>query len=162
MGQELRAVAVHSDANRHAANLPRRRLLLHRYSAAGMAHRHFVQSRGLPYQRLSLELLRIVRRERSSQPRHDAGVLHALSGGSRLDVQDRLSVEELNRCGITQRASLANLTQEIAANMTIERIDVRFPITDSKPMMRYHCNARALAAFLTVLTAGRSIANARR
>ena len=64
MGAELRTVAVHSNADHHAANLPRWRVLLHRHAAAGLAHGRVIQSCGLSDQRLSLELLWVVRRER--------------------------------------------------------------------------------------------------
>ena len=55
-----------------------------------------------------------------------------------------------------------NLTQEIEANITHERIDVRLPITDPWLMPLYHWNARARADFLTVLTACRCISNSPR
>ena len=43
---------------RHAADLPRRRVLLDQHAAAGLAEGHAVQSGGVPDQRLALELLR--------------------------------------------------------------------------------------------------------
>src|SRR5207253_10645099 len=73
----------------------RRCLLFERDCAAGVAHAHLVQPGRLSYQWFPLELLRIVRRERRSEPRHDAGLFCDLPGNSGMDFQDRLSAEEL-------------------------------------------------------------------
>ena len=83
LGEGLRAAAVHPDAGRHAAHLPRRRLLLDRHAARRVAHVQPVQPGGLPDQRLPLELLRDRRRGRRGQPRDDAGVLRPLPRAGR-------------------------------------------------------------------------------
>ena len=62
LGQELGADAAHPDADRDAADLPRRRVLLDRHAAARLAHGDAVQPGRLPDQRVPLELLRQVRR----------------------------------------------------------------------------------------------------
>ena len=54
-----------------------------------------VQSRRLPDQRLPLELLRDCRRERGRQPRDDRRVPGDIAGDRRVDLQDRLSAEDL-------------------------------------------------------------------
>ena len=83
-GFEKLQIVPHAD--RHAADLPRRQLLLDQHAAAALAEDHAVQPGGLPDQRLPLELLRHLRRERRRQPRHDARVPAAVpapsSGGS--------------------------------------------------------------------------------
>ena len=94
--QGLRAAAVHPDADHNAADLSRRRLLFHRHAAAGLAHGHLVQPGGLSDQRLSLELLRNVRRERGGEPGDDPGIFCDLPGGGGMDFQDGISAEELS------------------------------------------------------------------
>ena len=74
LGEGLRAAQLHPDAGRHAAHLPRRRVLFDRHAAARVAHLQPVQPDRLPDQRLPLELLRDLGRERGGEPRHDAGV----------------------------------------------------------------------------------------
>ena len=58
LGQGLGAAAAHSHAGGHPAHLPRRRVLLDRHAAAGVARIQPVQSRRVPHQRLSMVLLR--------------------------------------------------------------------------------------------------------
>ena len=60
-----------------------------------LAERQPVQSRGLPHQRLSLELLRHRRCQRGGQPRHDAGIPGAVARHRRLDFQDRLPPQDV-------------------------------------------------------------------
>src|SRR5687767_3780929 len=95
LGQRLRAAAVHPDAGDHAAHLPRRRVLLHRHAAAGVARLQPVQSDRLPDQRLSLELLRHRGRAGAGEPGDDAGVFRALPRGGGLDLQNRLPPQDL-------------------------------------------------------------------
>ena len=66
LGRRLREAAARAAADRHAADLPRRQLLLDRHAAAVLAEGHAVQSGGLPDQRLPLELLRHRRRRASA------------------------------------------------------------------------------------------------
>ena len=66
LGRRLREAAARAAADRHAADLPRRQLLLDRHAAAVLADGHAVQSGRLPDQRLSLELLRHRRRRASA------------------------------------------------------------------------------------------------
>ena len=61
-----------------------------------VAHDRLVQPGGLSDQRLSLELLRVLRRELWREPGDDVGIFRDLSGDGRLDLQDRLSAEELS------------------------------------------------------------------
>ena len=72
LGRRLREAADRAAADRHAADLPRRQLLLDRHAAAVLADGHAVQPGGLPGQRLPLELLRHRRRGRRRQPGDDA------------------------------------------------------------------------------------------
>ena len=82
LGRRLREAAGRPAADHHAADLPRRQLLLDRHAAAVLADGHAVQPGRLSDQRLPLELLRRRRRQRRRQPRHDAGVPGALPGAS--------------------------------------------------------------------------------
>uniref|UniRef100_A0A0N4ZVP8 LigA n=1 Tax=Parastrongyloides trichosuri TaxID=131310 RepID=A0A0N4ZVP8_PARTI len=81
LGAEFRAAAVHSHADRHAPDLPGRRLLFDRDAARGLAHARPVQPGGLFDLGLPLGLLRRGRRQRSDQPCGHAGLLLRLSGG---------------------------------------------------------------------------------
>ena len=96
-------LSVHPDAGHHAAHLPGRCLLLDRHAAAGMAHLQPVQSHRVPDQRLSLEFLRQRRCQRRREHADDGGILRDLSGGGRLDIQDRISLEELKRAAAITR-----------------------------------------------------------
>ena len=69
LGRRLREAAARPAADHHAADLPRRQLLLDRHAAAVLAERHAVQPGRLSGQRLPLELLRHRRRQRRRQPR---------------------------------------------------------------------------------------------
>ena len=60
-----------------------------------LAEDHAVQSCRVPRERLSLELLRRVGRERRGQLRDDARVPRALPRGDRLDLQDRIPLQGL-------------------------------------------------------------------
>ena len=82
-----------------AAHLPGRQLLLHQRAAAGLADRHLVQSGGVPHQRLPLELLRGLRRERGGEPGHDGAVFGRVPGDGVVDFQDGVPAEELRRSG---------------------------------------------------------------
>src|SRR6185503_12817259 len=111
LGEELGADAARADADRDADDLPRRRVLLDRHAAAGLAHGHAVQPGRVPDQRLPLELLRDVRRRRRHEPPDDA-LLHArLRRRHRMDVPDRVPPEAVIGPGsvspVTIRASRA-------------------------------------------------------
>ncbi len=93
VGRRLPEAADRPADGRHAAHLPRRRVLLDQDAAAGMADDHAVQSGRLPDQRLPLELLRPGRRQRRGQRGHDDGVPGRVPGRRRLGVQDRLQAE---------------------------------------------------------------------
>ena len=93
LGEKFRAAGDHPGARRHAADLPRRRLLFDRHAAAVLARRQPVQSRGLSRQRLPLELLRQGRRQRRRQPRlHDA-VHRRVPRGIGLHLPHRMAAE---------------------------------------------------------------------
>ena len=64
LGEEFRATADHPDADHHAADLPRRRLLFDQGDPGAVPHDHAVQPRRPPHQRLPLELLLGRRRAR--------------------------------------------------------------------------------------------------
>src|SRR5207253_238772 len=95
------AAAVHPDARHHAAHLSRRRVLLDRHAAAGVAHLQPVQSRRVPHQRLPLELLRRLGGRRGTEPRNDTRLLRAVPGRSSVDLPDGVSAEELKNRGQT-------------------------------------------------------------
>jgi ABC-2 type transport system permease protein len=71
LGRRLREAAGGAAADRHAAHVPRRQLLLDRDAAAVLADRRAVQPGGLPGQRLPLELLRRGRRQPRAEPGDD-------------------------------------------------------------------------------------------
>jgi hypothetical protein len=79
----------------HAADLPRREFLFHRYPAAVLESRRAVQSGGVPDQRLSLEFLWHRRCQRRDQPHHDAGVPRGVYRRGRVDLQDGLQAESI-------------------------------------------------------------------
>src|SRR5439155_5840418 len=91
----LREAPSHTAPHHHAAHLSRRQLLLHRHAAALLADGVALQPRGLPGERIPLELLRPRRRERGAEPRHDRGVSRGVARGGGVDLQDRLPAEEL-------------------------------------------------------------------
>ena len=64
LGRRIRKAAARADADRDPADVSRRQLLLDQDAPAGLAEDHPVQPGRLPGQRLSLELLRRVGRER--------------------------------------------------------------------------------------------------
>ena len=97
LGDELGEAAVRAAADRHAPDLPGRQLLLTRHAAAGVAHDHAVQSRGLPDQRFSLELLRPVRRQRGVELLDHRGHHGGLPRDHRLDDPHRLATQELRK-----------------------------------------------------------------
>ena len=76
-----------------------------------------VQSGRLSDQRLPLELLRHVGRERGREPGDDAGVLRDLPGGGGMDVQDRIPAEELTELKRTSSLSSDIVRQKIAASL---------------------------------------------
>src|SRR5207247_1003318 len=88
----------------------RRQLLLHRHAAALLADRLALQPRGLPGERIPLELLRPGRRERGLEPRDDRRVSRGVPRGRGVDLQDRLSAQELNRKLLTNGSSVFNLS----------------------------------------------------
>ena len=88
--------ATHPDARGHPAHFPRRRVLLDRHAAAGVARIQPVQPRRLPHQRLSLVLLRCRRRKCGGEFQHDGGIHDRLPAGHFLDIQDGVSAEELS------------------------------------------------------------------
>ncbi len=67
LGRRFREAADDPDADRDAADLPRRQLLFDEHAALGLADRHAAQSRGLSGLRLPLELLRNRRRQRRAR-----------------------------------------------------------------------------------------------
>ena len=71
VGERLGEAADRADHDHHAAGVPRRQLLLDQHAAAVLAEGHAVQSGRVPDQRLPLELLRHLRRQRRREPRHD-------------------------------------------------------------------------------------------
>jgi hypothetical protein len=75
LGRQFREAAARADADHHAADLPRRQLLLDRHAAADLADDQPVQPRRLSGQRLPLELPRRRRRQRRGQPGDDAAFL---------------------------------------------------------------------------------------
>jgi ABC-2 type transport system permease protein len=70
-------------------------LLLRQHAALGLAHDHAAQSGGLSDQRLPLEFLRNLRRQRGRQRRDHTVVSRRLHDRGVVDLQDRLSAEEL-------------------------------------------------------------------
>ena len=82
---------------------------------AGVAHGYIVQSRSLSHQRISLELLRRLRRECQREPGDDIGILCDLPGGGRMDLQDRVPTEELTELKHTWSLSSDIVRQKIAA-----------------------------------------------
>src|SRR4029077_4951965 len=95
----LREAAGRAAADHHAAELPRRQLLLDARAAAVLADGRAVQPDRLPDQRLPLELLRRRRREREGQPGDDAGVSRRLPRDRVVDVPYRLQAEEVAAVG---------------------------------------------------------------
>ena len=93
----LREAATRAAADRHAADLSRRQLLFHRHAAAVLAEGGAGQPGGLSGQRVSLELLRHGRRGRGPEPRHDDGISCDVARHRRVDLQDRLQAQGLNR-----------------------------------------------------------------
>ena len=77
------------------------------HAAAGLAHHHAAQSRGLSDLGLPLELLRDRRRQRRPEPRHDAGLSRHLHGRGVVDLQDRVPAEELTRESASFRGALS-------------------------------------------------------
>ena len=75
------------------------------HAAAVVAEGGAVQSRGLPDQRLPLELLRRVRRQRGAQRRHGAGLPGGVHGRDLVDLQDRLQAARLKQTGALVRRS---------------------------------------------------------
>ena len=97
LGGRFREAADRSAAGHHAADLPRRQLLFDQRAAAGLADDQPVQSGRLPGQRLSLGLLRDGGRRCRDQPCDDAALSWRMPRRDLVDVQDRLSAEELRR-----------------------------------------------------------------
>ena len=79
----------------HAPHLPRRHLLFDPCAAAVLAESDAVQSRRLSGQRLPLELFRHGRCQRGFEPQHDAALSRHLPLHCLVDLQDRISSEEL-------------------------------------------------------------------
>ena len=72
LGRQLGEDQHRADDDRHAADVPRRQFLFAFDAAAGVAEDHAVQPGRVPDQRVPLELLRQVRRERGAERQHDA------------------------------------------------------------------------------------------
>src|SRR3990167_4954693 len=82
-------------ADRHAADLSRWRVLLDQHAATGLADGDPIQPGGVPDQRVSLEFLRRLRRQRRPEPGDDSWLSAAVHSGCGLYLQNRLSAEEL-------------------------------------------------------------------
>lgn len=86
-------------------DLPGRRLLLHRHAAGGLAHGDPVQSDRLSDLWIPLGLLWSGRCLHRRQPGGDPGLFRPLPCHCDVDVQDRISAQELNRHETGQIAS---------------------------------------------------------
>jgi hypothetical protein len=95
LGRRFRAVAAYPAARHHAADLPRRHVLLDQRAAAGLADRRAVQSDRVSGLGFPLELLQHLRRERRHQPHNDVRVPDHLRRDRMVDFQDRLSAQEM-------------------------------------------------------------------
>src|SRR4051794_35149055 len=95
VGRWLREAAARALAYRDAPHLPGRQFLFRRHAAAVLAHGDAVQPRPIPCERLPLELFRAGGRERRHQPCYDACLPGGLPRRRDLDIQDRLSTQEL-------------------------------------------------------------------
>src|SRR5690606_39938338 len=95
MGGRLRRTPDRAAADPDAADVPRRHVLLDQYAAAVLAEGDALQSRRLPGQRLPVELLRNIRRQRRVESADDARVSDRLPCRRMVDLQDGLSAEGL-------------------------------------------------------------------
>ncbi|CAA9461099.1 MAG: Efflux ABC transporter, permease protein, partial [uncultured Rubrobacteraceae bacterium] len=95
LGRRLREAPTRALPHRHAPDLPRRQLLLHRYAAPVLADGHPLQPRRLPHKRLPLELLRGRRRERRPEHGHDGPLPGPVPDGCLVDLQNGLPPENL-------------------------------------------------------------------
>src|SRR3546814_137316 len=83
----------------YAADVPGRRVLFDQHAAAGVAEDHPVQPGGVPDQRLPLELLRRVGRERGDQRRCDPRLPRAVPAGRVVDLPHRLGTQVVGGSG---------------------------------------------------------------
>src|SRR5262249_9515182 len=95
LGGWLREAPGHSVAGDHAADIPRRQLLLGQSSATDLAGHQLVQSRDVPDKRISMELLRRFRCQHWHKPGYDAAVSSAVPINRVVDLSHWVSAEEL-------------------------------------------------------------------
>src|SRR5215212_6152090 len=95
MGLRILDAPADTAPHRYIAHVLGREFLLDRHTAAVLASNESVQPRGLPCERLPLELLWARRRERLDQFDDDDSVPMPLPSGGDLDLPDGVPPEEL-------------------------------------------------------------------
>ncbi len=91
VGRQLGKTRDRADADHYAADISWRQLLFDQYAASSVANGHVIQPRGLPDQRISLELLRERGCVRGTESDNDRRLSRRLYSCGLVDIQDRLS-----------------------------------------------------------------------